>query len=120
MDKNSKAPGMISTINEQDLSGLDRDDKLLGIERRSTGGEVINYRVGNQAQRAHGSWYRGRQVNYMPNRENFFDDKDAVDKYLLYGWRPECPFISKKHGITAFGSCFAQHVSNVNVPRSAR
>jgi GSCFA family len=55
-------------------------------------------------------WYRGEQANYMPTRTNLFE-AGAIDQYILPGWLPIQPFVTREHRITAFGSCFAAHVS---------
>jgi hypothetical protein len=60
--------------------------------------------------RFHGSWYRGPHTNFIPSKAQL-RDPDAVDRYILHGWMPEAPFIDKARKITAFGSCFAQHLT---------
>jgi hypothetical protein len=57
-----------------------------------------------------GTWYRGENCNFHPARENL-SEIDAVAKYVGQGWFPSQPFITKKDYITAFGSCFAHHVT---------
>jgi hypothetical protein len=60
--------------------------------------------------RFHGSWYRGPHTNFIPSKAQL-RDPGAVDRYILHGWTPEAPFIDKTSRITAFGSCFAQHLT---------
>ena len=36
----------------------------------------------------------------------------AVEDFILSGWLPPGPFISPETKVTAFGSCFAGHISN--------
>ena len=63
--------------------------------------------------RFHGSWYRGPHTNFIPSKAQLRGpDTDAVDRYILHGWLPDAPFIDKQRRITAFGSCFAQHLTN--------
>jgi len=60
--------------------------------------------------RFHGSWYRGPHTNFIPSKAQL-REPGAVDRYILNGWTPEAPFIDKTSRITAFGSCFAQHLT---------
>ncbi len=73
--------------------------------------DVLLIELGNDRFTEGREWFRGEHVNYMPSRTNLFE-KGAVERYVLKGWLPERPFISKDQQITAFGSCFAVHVSN--------
>lgn len=61
-------------------------------------------------KRAHGSWYRGENCNFIADKEDLKKETSIYD-YILKGWVPEEPisFIDKK--IVAFGSCFAAHIS---------
>src|ERR1700686_3241828 len=97
---------------------LDIQDRLSlrGRKRRheariETDPDAILVVTGNDRRTEAGNWFRGEQVNFMPSRTNLFE-KNAIRDYVLKGWLPEKPFISKDHYITAFGSCFAVHVSN--------
>jgi hypothetical protein len=71
--------------------------------------DLIVRRDGHVA-RFHGSWYRGPHTNFIPSKAEL-RAADAVDRYILQGWLPEAPFITKQSRITAFGSCFAQHLT---------
>jgi hypothetical protein len=66
--------------------------------------------MGRDRQVAHHTWFRGDHVNYLPTKVNLHE-ADAVDDYILKGWLPARPFITKSHYITAFGSCFAAHMT---------
>lgn len=55
-----------------------------------------------------GRWYRGEVCNFYPLNKKEIQD---LEKYLLKGFIPKEPFLNKKTKITAFGSCFAEHVS---------
>ena len=37
---------------------------------------------------------------------------NAVEDFILEGWLPPEPFITPEMKVTAFGSCFAEHISN--------
>lgn len=59
---------------------------------------------------AHKSWYRGEHCNFNPNLKNLTED-DAAKNYILKGWIPAKPFITKKTPVIAFGSCFAENIT---------
>ena len=76
-------------------------------------GEIIMGRVvwNDGRSSANDSWYRGEHTNFIADKINLKED-DAIRKYILHGWLPEKPFITKDNLITAFCSCFAQNVQN--------
>lgn len=55
------------------------------------------------------TWYRGKYCNFMATRKNLTEE-NAEEKYILKGWLPKKPFISKSHSILTLGSCFAVHI----------
>jgi len=55
------------------------------------------------------SWYRGEYCNFHPGKVGLHGE-GGLEKYILQGWVPPEPFITRKHRITAFGSCFAENV----------
>ncbi len=99
------------------MSGI-TDKELGATSARYTAGEIKrasrrrpSYKLGDdEPRRAHSTWYRGEHCNYIPSASNLRED-DAVEKYVLHGWAPERPFITRHHTITAFGSCFATHLT---------
>ena len=64
----------------------------------------------SDTQKFGGHWYRGKTCNFIPSKKHF-SEKDFFIKYILKGYQPLNPFIDKDKKIIAFGSCFAQHVS---------
>ena len=52
---------------------------------------------------------RGPGCNFYPGPENLAEP-NALEKYILHGWVPEKPFITKDNVVTAFGSCFAEYI----------
>ena len=52
---------------------------------------------------------KGVQLN--PYKKDY-DDNYFLKKYVLQGWAPVKPLIDYNTQITAFGSCFAQYISN--------
>jgi hypothetical protein len=59
----------------------------------------------------HGSWWRGEHTNFIPSKPDL-READAIENFILSGWLPPAPFITKQTVVTAFGSCFAHHVTN--------
>jgi hypothetical protein len=73
--------------------------------------DPIYLRQGRDRRAIHETWYRGENWNFLGTKVNFAE-RDAIDNYILYGWLPKAPFIKRSDFITAFGSCFARHVTN--------
>jgi GSCFA family len=61
-------------------------------------------------QIAHQAWYRGEHCNFNATKEDLAAP-GAIERHVAQGWLPKTPFITRSRGITAFGSCFAQHIS---------
>lgn len=68
----------------------------------SVGGKTADWIEGD-------GWYRGEVVNFFPDKASLYA-RDGLDEFILKGWLPSKPFITRDHAITAFGSCFATHV----------
>lgn len=64
-----------------------------------------------RGKRGHGTWFRGEHTNFNPDVATL-ESPEAVAEYVLKGWTPETPFIDRDTRITAFGSCFAENISN--------
>lgn len=60
----------------------------------------------------HGTWYRGPDTNFIPNKAQLRGE-DGLARYILSGWMPPEPFIRKSDRVTSFGSCFAEHLTRV-------
>jgi hypothetical protein len=60
-------------------------------------------------------WYRPGVLQFFPHNRPRDNEKtvESIRKHVLDGWRPAAPFISRKHLITAFGSCFAFYVEEL-------
>jgi hypothetical protein len=56
------------------------------------------------------SFYRGETLNIGPHGDDFGKDGFLQD-YVLQGWLPPAPVLSRGVKITAFGSCFALHIT---------
>jgi hypothetical protein len=72
---------------------------------------TLEFEVAGRKQEAGRTWYRGEQCNYNPNVANM-RLPDAVEDFILAGWLPPEPFITPTTNVTAFGSCFARHISD--------
>jgi hypothetical protein len=79
-------------VNELHIEGL--ESRVFEFERR----------------KSHRSWFRGDSVNFNPAGADLIDPARVAD-YVLHGWRPAAPVIGPQTQVTAFGSCFAGHVS---------
>jgi hypothetical protein len=54
-------------------------------------------------------WYRGDVINLFPTKSEL-RDPGGLEKYILHGWMPDQPIISREMPVTVFGSCFAHYV----------
>lgn len=71
----------------------------------------FDFKVDGRTQRANQTWYRGDHCNFNPDVESMRGGSPAIEKHIIDGWCPDTPFISPDANITAFGSCFAVHIS---------
>jgi len=55
-------------------------------------------------------FHRGEIVNYNPRRDDYRSTSFLQD-YVLRGWLPPAPFITRDTRVTAFGSCFAANIT---------
>lgn len=51
----------------------------------------------------------GKPINFLPESRDL-NAADGIERFILAGYLPEVPFISKRTRVTAFGSCFAGHI----------
>jgi hypothetical protein len=72
---------------------------------------VLRVDRGGRTAEFHGTWYRGSTTNFIPSKADL-RDPDAVDRFVLHGWAPSAPLITRAQRILAFGSCFATHVTD--------
>jgi hypothetical protein len=75
--------------------------------------EIPNLTVSRDGRIAvfNGSWYRGKNTNFIPSKADL-RQPGSVERFVLDGWLPKAPFITKTSRICAFGSCFAEHITN--------
>lgn len=52
-------------------------------------------------------YYRGEHCNWMADEGEVFSS-DGMERWILQGWVPPKPFITKNHTIICFGSCDAE------------
>lgn len=55
------------------------------------------------------TWYRGETTEFLPNMDALRSANGIID-FVLKGWVPESPYVTPAMNITAFGSCFAEHI----------
>ena len=64
----------------------------------------------SEARRRKQSFHRGEGVNFYPRNQDF-DVENFLGEYLLKGWVPPQPVLTRGMRITAFGSCFAANIT---------
>jgi hypothetical protein len=79
--------------------------------RLSTGGTLIESHVDGDDAYLERTWYRGREAKYFPEAQHLLDEEAAL-RHVLDGWLPQKPLIDNETRVTAFGSCFAVHISD--------
>lgn len=65
--------------------------------------------AGNKGRRNY-TWHRGPQTNYFPSQAEL-RTADGALRHIVQGWAPAEPMITRSTVVTAFGSCFAEHIS---------
>jgi len=83
--------------------GARKQQRKEGRQRRAAEGD-------DGALREKRSFHRGEVVNFHPRAEDFARD-EFLEDYLLKGWVPPKPVLSRGMRITAFGSCFAANIT---------
>jgi len=74
--------------------------------------EILEYSPAHQTKKQMASsFFRGDNCNFNPYKKDFESD-EFLETFLLKGWLPGKPFINKNTRLTAFGSCFAAHLTN--------
>src|SRR5262245_4484102 len=63
------------------------------------------------------SFFRGDECNFNPYHRDE-SSPTFLEDFILKGWLPVKPFISKHSRITSFGSCFAEHIGKYLTSRS--
>lgn len=66
--------------------------------------------VGEHKKTIGSSFFRGEHCNFNPYRADF-SSPDFLRRFLLKGWMPDEPIIGEETTVTAFGSCFAEHIT---------
>jgi hypothetical protein len=86
------------------------DSKRKNLNIGDEKGPKFAFSVDGTGQSAHKTWFRGPQCNFNPTLKNLHG-VNAVPDHVLAGWVPEAPLITPQTNIVAFGSCFAEHIS---------
>jgi hypothetical protein len=101
-----------------EIGGMSGDVKRAG-EVFDIGDISFSVVQGVAPQTVQSTWYRGEHCNFNPTKADL-REPDAIERHITAGWLPEAPFITRALGITAFGSCFAGHVSDHLLARAYR
>jgi hypothetical protein len=64
----------------------------------------------NGPRRKRPKFHRGEVVNYNPRSDDYLSPTFLQD-YVLKGWLPAAPFVTRQTKVTAFGSCFAANIT---------
>lgn len=72
--------------------------------------QIVSQRDGHYAV-FNGSWFRGPHTNFIAAKAELHETPEGVDRWVMHGWAPPAPFVTKETRITAFGSCFAAHIT---------
>lgn len=83
------------------------DDDLKTLQQRMRASFRSRGEIPKQAK---GAFYRGEVVNFIPRQRDYFK-RSFLETYLLKGWLPGAPILSRGTKITAFGSCFAENIT---------
>ncbi len=72
---------------------------------------IINYKLKDESDKSMStSFFRGKNCNFNPYQEDF-KHGHFLQKFLMHGWLPHQKIISRPTKVTAFGSCFAEHIT---------
>jgi len=79
--------------------------------------ESIKFFAGSRKSTADYTWFRGEHCNYAPTVSGIHN-LSGIENFILKGWEPASPFITRNTKITAFGSCFAANISKYLAARN--
>jgi GSCFA family len=83
---------------------------VLGKKGRRDNQVAFTQRGAGLEKKIGSSFYRGDVINFNPQAGDYAKD-NFLEEYVLKGWMPAAPVLSKGTKITAFGSCFAMHIT---------
>ncbi|HVU22200.1 MAG TPA: GSCFA domain-containing protein [Rhizomicrobium sp.] len=83
---------------------------VLGKKRRRDNQVAFTQPGAGLEKKIGSSFYRGDAINFNPQAADF-DKDEFLSEYVLKGWTPPQPVLTKGTKITAFGSCFAMHIT---------
>jgi hypothetical protein len=87
-------------------SNVGRLENLLDVDQERGEFDLL----GQAPKRIGGGFFRGAHCNFTPTKGDF-DREGFIGNFVLKGWSPERPLIGKATKVTAFGSCFAEHIA---------
>ena len=87
--------------------GGPREKIVLEMEQQ----EMFHHAPEGEVKKSIGSsFFRGEDCHFLPYKTDFRNPA-FLEKFLLKGWVPDAPILHKETRITAFGSCFAAHLT---------
>ncbi|MEM6276106.1 MAG: GSCFA domain-containing protein [Pseudomonadota bacterium] len=82
-----------------------------GTTRNRKHTQGLTHFEANAAEGQHRKWFRGEHRKFAPDLTRL-TAANAVERWVLDGWVPDAPMIDRDTKVTAFGSCFADHISS--------
>ncbi|WP_320196959.1 GSCFA domain-containing protein [Agrobacterium rosae] len=76
----------------------------------SDDGTFVEFKEEGHERRVGYSFFRGDTTNFYPALSSL-RGKNGISKFVMKGWAPPQPFIDENTRIVAFGSCFAENIS---------
>jgi GSCFA family len=98
----------------QTTSGSPSAKEATRLWQRNEGDRKAFRFVGHTArQKADQTWFRGEHCNFNPTFPEIHSaGAGAAELFYLKGWLPETPVIGPQTKLVAFGSCFAQNITD--------
>lgn len=63
-----------------------------------------------ERRRRRPTFHHSDTVNFHPHRDDYRSGT-FLQEYVLKGWLPDAPFVTRQTQVTAFGSCFAANIT---------
>ena len=70
----------------------------------------IKFEIDGHKQSGNYTWFRGDNANFNPKLANLRGSDSAL-RFIVKGWEPKEPYITKSTKVVAFGSCFATNIT---------
>lgn len=87
------------------------EPKSASALRLATGGTLIKAGIDGDDAYLDRTWYRGRDAGFYPEKNHLLDERSAI-RHIIGSSLPNGFLIDGSTKVTAFGSCFAVHISD--------